>query len=119
MASIQCSQCKTGIHYHGEPSGIEYTFIKEDDWGKIIISRFDPQNKRFAEGSSVPMLFQTDSIESDFESAIWKAWRCPECGTIMFFDKNGRVIREYKENDFEKYENPDCIHNYIVFDRQT
>lgn len=31
MASIQCSQCKTGIHYHGEPSGIEYTFIKEDE----------------------------------------------------------------------------------------
>lgn len=31
MASIQCDKCRFGIHYHGEPEGIEYIFIKDED----------------------------------------------------------------------------------------
>lgn len=27
-----------------------------------------------------PMLFQADTIESDFENLIVKAWKCPEYG---------------------------------------
>ena len=85
MASIQCIKCKAGIHYHGEPAGIEYVFIRLEDWDRIITTRFDSMNRQFINGSTFPKLYRTDTIESDFAGFIVKAWKCPECGTFMIF----------------------------------
>ena len=116
MASIQCTKCKTGIHYHGQPKGIEYIFIKECDWDKITSSSFDPKNKQYKSESFPPMLFQADTIEADFEELIEKAWKCPECGCIMIFDVHERVVAAYQEDGCEERENCDISYNYIVFD---
>lgn len=115
MASVQCVKCKEGIHYHGEPEGIEYIFIKEKDWDKITSSCFDPLNKQYVDKSSAPILFQTDTIESDFAELIIKVWKCPECGSIMFFDRFGKVIETY-EKDGEDGEELESDNNYVVFD---
>ncbi len=116
MASIQCIKCKAGIHYHGEPEGIEYIFIKKKDWNKIISTRFDSRNKQYINGSSSPALYQTDTIESDFKESIMKAWKCPKCGAFIFFDEHKYVKRIYEEDNRIKYaERPD-ICEYVVFD---
>lgn len=116
MASIQCIKCKSGIHYHGEPEGIEYVFIRAKDWDNIISSRFDPNHKLYLGAGSSPMLFQTDTIEADFEDLIGKAWKCPKCGTIMTFDKNGRVIQAFEIDDSKKRGKSDTSSDYVVFD---
>ncbi len=116
MASIQCVKCKRGIHYHGEPDGIEYVFIKVRDWDRITATRFDAKNKQYVNGSSYPKLYQTDTIESDFEDLIVKAWRCPECGTFLFCDEHGRVERAYEEDGSEGSEKKRVGKDYVVFD---
>lgn len=116
MASLQCSHCKAGIRYHGEPEGIEYVFIKEIDWDRIISSRFDPLNKRYLEGSASPMLFQTDTIEIEFESSVHKAWKCPKCKALMFFDKNGKVAEAYKTVLRREAGDTEGGCRYVVFD---
>ena len=45
MATLKCKICEYGIHYNSEPSGIEYIFIKNEDWKEICDSKFDPNNK--------------------------------------------------------------------------
>ena len=115
MASIQCIKCKTGIHYHGEPEGIEYIFIKEKDWDRIITARFDSQNRQYINGSSLPMLYRADTIESDFVDLIVKAWKCPECGTFMFYDEHGRVVTAYEEDKGKECEKK----NETTFDLRT
>ena len=117
MASIQCIKCKAGIHYHGEPEGIEYIFINEKDWDKMISSYFDPLNKQYINESDVPKLFRSDTIESDFEEQlIIKAWKCQACGSIVFFDRHGRTIGTYEENQTEETEWNEPNSNYVVFD---
>ena len=90
--------------------------VVKKDWNMIGSSRFDPRKKQYADGSPSPKLFQADTIESDFEDIIVKAWKCPECGTFMFFDRQGRVISEYKEDDSKDSKGADVICNYVVFD---
>ena len=91
MASVLCNQCKSGIHYHGEPSGIKYIFIKDIDWKLIVSTSFDPNYKEYSEPSGSPKLYQTDTIEIDFSKEIHSAWKCPHCDSIMFFDSYGNV----------------------------
>lgn len=122
MASIQCSKCNTGIHYHGESNGIQYYFIKKNDWKKICTSYFDKYNKIFSEGN-LPKLFRSDTIEEDFSNNIIKAWKCPNCGLMMFFGKNGEIKKEF-EPDINNNNNifpnkPDSYKEYVVFDDYT
>lgn len=72
MASIQCTNCKLGIHYHGEPEGIEFILIERKDWDKIISSNFDPKNKKINAQTGYPNLYRTDTIEEDFPNAVKK-----------------------------------------------
>ena len=116
MASIQCTKCKTGIRYHGEPEGVEYVFVRVKDWDKITSTSFDPLNKQYANESTIPKLFQSDTIESDFEELIIKAWKCPVCGSIVFFDRHGRVIGTYEERHGENTDEFDPDDTYVVFD---
>ncbi len=116
MASLQCIKCRAGIHYHGEPKGIEYRFIKLEDWDSIITSHFDYKNKQYVKDGLSPMLYQTDTIEIDFDDLIVKAWKCPECGAFLFYDENGKVIRVYEEDVSEEKEKGEVSCNYVVFD---
>lgn len=94
MASLQCGNCKYGIHYHDEPSGIEYVMIAFSDWAEITAAKFDPE-KKILDKTGYPKLYRTDTIEEDFPGAVKKFWKCPKCGTLFFFDENGKVITSY------------------------
>lgn len=119
MASLLCSKCKTGIRYHGEPEGIEYVVITMRDWDNITSSRFDAKEKQFLEGSKIPKLFRTDTIETDFADSIQKVWRCPECGALMLFDNGGKVVEVFEEDDECEYSVDEVISTFVVFDDYT
>lgn len=95
MASVKCNKCGYGIHYHGEPSGIEYTFIVESDWGRITSARFNARSKEYSDDKTAPLLFRSDTIEEDFANALIRFWKCPSCGSLIFFDKEGKVTKTY------------------------
>ena len=116
MASMQCVKCKEGIHYHGEPAGIEYIFIKGEDWDRITNIRFDSKNKQYVNGSSFPLLYRADTIETDFKDLIMKAWKCPVCGTFMFYNEKGNVVRAYEEDDSKECGKEKNGFNHVVFD---
>ena len=84
MASLKCSKCGFGIHYHGEPDNTEYIMIKETDWFNITKNIFDPKNKIMKDG--YPMLFRSDTIEDEFSDCFIKFWICKRCGTLAIFD---------------------------------
>lgn len=122
MASIQCSKCNTGIHYHGESNGIQYYFIKKNDWKKICTSYFDKYNKIFSEGN-LPKLFRSDTIEEDFSNNIIKAWKCPHCKLFMFFNRNDEITNEFEPIKIDNTNiisaSTDSQTDYIVFDDFT
>lgn len=84
MASLLCRNCNTGMHYHSEPNGIQYIYISKEDWKIICNSKFNPKQKQY--NGVYPMLFRTDTIESDFEEKVVEVWRCPNCGNVIEFD---------------------------------
>ncbi len=98
MASLQCKNCKYGIHYHDEPSGIEYVMIEFPDWIKITSAKFDLENKVIDIKTGYPKLYRTDTIAEDFPNAVRKFWKCPKCGALIFFDEKGKVKAEYIPN---------------------
>ncbi len=74
MASLQCSGCGEGIHYHGEPEGIEYVAFELDSWNSLIdtdltIISYDEHTDRYL-----------------------TMWRCPECGTMHVFKPNSNWV---------------------------
>lgn len=95
MASIQCKICKKGIHYHGEPTGVEYIIIERANWDRIMHSSFDPSQRTYNVIDEYPKLFRSDTIPEDFPDVIEKFWKCPDCGTLLFFDHEGRVTNTY------------------------
>ncbi len=95
MASVKCSKCGYGIHYHGEPNGIEYIFILNADWKAITSSCLTPKNKGLDTNKEYPKLFQSDTIEEDFPGAVHKYWKCPKCGSLFFFDDEGNVTKMF------------------------
>ena len=116
MASLQCSKCKAGIHYHGEPEGIEYVLIKIKDWEVITSSKFAPDKKQYYPGSKSPRLFASDSIEMDFPEMIATAWKCPECGSLMFFGENGSVSASFEEDMDAPITESSVGDLYVIFD---
>ena len=95
MASLKCSFCGHGIHYHGEPpDGTEYIFCKMSDWKKI-------------ESENLP----SDNLELEHKHSLKYAWKCSECGTFAFFDERGQVTAVYTpkkitSDDTEKLQEP-------------
>ena len=93
MASLKCSFCGHGIHYHGEPpDGTEYIFCKMTDWQEI-------------EKNNQP----SDDLESENNGLLKYAWKCSECGTFAFFDERGQVTKIYapkKINSADKLQEP-------------
>ena len=99
MATLKCKVCGTGIHYNSEPSGIEYIFIKKEDWMLICDSRFSAEKKEMDEQGVYPKLYRTDTMEEDFSDMIVKCWRCPECDTVYVFDDKGNVTDVYQKDE--------------------
>ena len=117
MASVKCSKCGYGIHYHGEPNGTEYIFILKADWEAITSSCFDPKDKVLDSNKDYPKLFQSDTIEEDFPGAVHKYWKCPKCGSLFFFDAEGNVTRMFAPTDQEDSVSiSDDIENGVIYD---
>lgn len=99
MASIQCSKCNQGIHYHSEANGIECRFISKENWASICNSRFDKTKLEMDATNSYPKLYRSDTIDEDFSSSIIKFWICPYCGSIIVFDDEGNVTDTFILSD--------------------
>ncbi|MCF0229573.1 MAG: hypothetical protein HUJ76_07790 [Parasporobacterium sp.] len=97
MASLKCSKCGEGIHFHSIPQDIEYTYIPKSTWIDICNSRFNKSAIVMDSSGMHPKLFRSDTIENDFEGNIYKMWKCPNCGTMHLFDKNGHVNEVFEE----------------------
>ena len=69
MASLKCSNCGFGIHYHDEPNGTEYVFIKLTEWERLIETKLNVSR------------YLLDGTED-----YLYAWKCKECGAFMFMD---------------------------------
>ena len=85
MAVRGCIFCGFQIRYHGEPEGttpIEHIFCHLDDWNK-----FEVEN------------LTADWLESNHEESFSYAWRCPRCGTFIFFDYLLKNIGTYTSNE--------------------
>ena len=73
MASLKCSFCGYGIHYHGEPpDDTEYIFCTPDTWAKI-----EKEN------------LTSSRLEGEYYELFVYAWKCAECWTFAFFDRGG------------------------------
>jgi len=114
MASIQCSRCNQGIHYHSEANGIEYRLISKDNWSLICNSKFDKTRVEMDNTNTYPKLFRSDTIDEDFSNNIIVFWICPYCGSIIFFDNEGNVTETFILSD-EQYQLTDYTEG-IVFD---
>lgn len=114
MASIKCRQCGFGIHYNSEPNGIEYIFIKKEEWECICHSKFRADMREMDETGQYPKLFRSDTIESDFPDAIQKVWVCPKCRCIHRFDLKGVVAETYQIQKLET--KSDVVCEGVVFD---
>lgn len=90
MASLKCSFCGNGIHYHGIPDGTEYVMIKEKDWYDITKNVFDPNNK--ISKNNYPMLFKSDTMEDEFSEFFIKFWMCKKCETIALLNPNDITV---------------------------
>lgn len=95
MASVKCSNCGFGIHYHGEPNGTEYVYISSIDWTEITSSCFNSRKKFLDANTGYPKLFRSDTIEEDFPAAIKKFWKCPKCDSLLFSDDEGNIINSF------------------------
>ena len=77
MASLKCSNCGFGIHYHDEPNGIEYTAFSTELWNS------------FAKTDKPIIRYVLDG-DDDFLCV----WRCPECGCIHTFQAYQSTLKQ-------------------------
>ena len=100
MASLQCSKCGEGIHYHSLPQEIEYIYFPNVTWEEICNTRFDKNNKVMDESGVYPKLYRSSTIENDYSNQFLKIWKCPTCGTLHFFSDVGSVEKVFvKDSD--------------------
>ena len=88
MASLKCGNCKEGIHYHGEPNGIELRVFSSDVWKKVIESKYNPKAPKMHTEylTPSPYFYTSETILHDFKGMYCDIWRCPNCGTLPVFD---------------------------------
>ena len=83
MASLKCSKCGEGIHYHSLPQNIEYIYFSKMVWKKVCNTRFDKNTKDMDESGKYPKLYRSSTIENDYSGEFLKIWKCPVCGTFF------------------------------------
>jgi len=116
MASLKCSVCGEGIHYHSTPADVEYRYISLKDWKEICRTKFDKSNKIMDSSGSHPMLFRSDTLDDDFADKIKRFWKCPQCDSWHFFE-NEKVAKVYKIKEDVKEIQVDKIGlEYVIFD---
>lgn len=98
MASLKCSKCGYGIHYHDEPNGIEWVAFEIDTWNELCVS-----TKLIS------------SYEMDRKSGWYTIWKCEECGTLHIFKAmNIHLDKVYELQNIAEFKAPkesiiDCI----------
>ncbi|GEM_PF-4414843 len=97
MASLKCSQCGFGIHYHDEPNGIQYIAISQELWNSFS-------------GTDKPIVRYVLDGNDDF-LCIWK---CPECGCIHTF-KAYRAIFKQAYIPCDDVVIPTTARKYLIF----
>ncbi len=107
MASLKCSKCGRGIHYHDEPNGTEWIVFELKTWEKLLSSQKE-----------------LSSYKSDTNSGWYSIWKCSECGTLHVFKTNEIHLYkafEYTDNIFcEKDKGEKCIaFEDLVWDQIT
>lgn len=113
MASLQCSKCGEGIHYHSLPQDIEYIYFSKMVWESICSTRFDKNNKVMDESGVYPKLYRSSTIENDYPEQFVKIWKCPTCGTLHVFSAEGSVKNVFiKDNSTNTY---DYIEEGVMF----
>ncbi len=93
MASLKCGNCKEGIHYHGEPNGIELHVFSSDVWKEVIESKYNPEAPKMHTEylTPSPYFYTSETILHDFKGMYCDIWRCPNCGTLHVFDADHNV----------------------------
>ena len=82
MASLKCSHCGFGIHYHDEPNGIELYAFSQKLWN-------------FNLKTDKPIVSFTESDEG-----FLIVWRCPECDCLhVFKGYEPRIKQAYAPSD--------------------
>ena len=105
MASLQCSKCGEGIHYHSLPQDIEYIYFPQMVWESICSTKFDKNNKVMDESGVYPKLYRSSTIENDFVGKYEKIWKCPACGTLHVLSTEGSVKNVFiKDNNVIYYD---------------
>ena len=117
MASLKCSNCGYGIHYHGISNGTEYILFDLNFWNWIITQKFD-KNKKTYDKSGYPFLYRSDSIQTEFVDKVYHFWKCKKCGTLAFFKPECNMVDSVYTPD-ESYKpnyNSKKIGRFICFD---
>lgn len=114
MASLQCSKCGEGIHYHSMPEGIEYIYFKKIVWDSICTIKFDKSKKIMDESGIYPKLFRSSTIENDYSGQYMKIWKCQVCGTLHMFSNDGSVTKVFVKDNNEI--NDEAFEDGIMYD---
>ncbi len=97
MASLKCSNCGFGIHYHDEPNGIQYTAISQELWDSFY-------------DTDKPIVRYVLDGNDDFLCV----WRCPECGCVHSFEAYRPIFKQaYIPSDEDVILN--AARKYLVF----
>ena len=75
MASLKCSKCGYGIHYHDEPNGTQLVIFEKKEWNRLIKSNI------------LLVLYNNDDGTED----NYIIWKCFKCGTLHLYERNSVV----------------------------
>lgn len=85
MAVRGCGFCGFQIRYHGEPEGnvpVQHIFCHLNDWRELEVENLT-----------------ADWLEMEHEEKFIYAWRCPRCGTFIFFNYLLKNIGTYVQSE--------------------
>ena len=83
MASLKCSKCGYGIHYHDEADGTQMILFKKFVWDELVHSNLSVSR------------YILDGTED-----YYLIWKCKECGSLYFFRGKGTTVwRAYQIAD--------------------
>ncbi len=105
MASLKCSKCGYGIHYHDEPNGTELHLFEKNEWLRLI-------------KDTLPLsLYRLEGTKEHYY-----IWKCFECGSLHLFVKNSgvQIYGVYETvNDMPNTVEISRLTNGILFDDVT
>ena len=83
---------------------------------KITSSCFDSKTKVFDTNHDYPKLFRSDTIEEDFPANVHKFWKCPKCGSLLFFEDEGNVSIFVPLEQANSGSSADNIETGVIYD---